>query len=297
MSFAVISFYKFHALTSEELEAVRSEISVRCGALGIKGLVVLAAEGINSTLAGPPDSIETFKTWLRADSVFAPIECKDSVATKEPFRRLRIDVRPEIVTWGHPVAAPEIMQASFLSPEEWHARFQEKDPPISIDFRNTYETRIGKFRGAIDPCTDVFTDLPEFIEKAGLPKDREILTYCTGGIRCEKALGYLHGKGYKIRQLSGGILKYLEKFPNGAFEGECFVFDHRVAVDKHLEPSSTYALCPHCGDPGDLLISCARCGKERKICASCNREEKKFCSKDCAHRTQPVKRQRVATSA
>ena len=284
MSYAVTSFYKFQSLTAEELDSVRRELLSACDSRGIKGLIVLAAEGINSTVAGAPDAIAAFKQWLQHDSAFAPIQCKDSSADKEPFRRLRIDVRPEIVTFGHPVAAPDVMEESFLSPEEWHARFQAEEPPIVIDVRNTYETALGKFRGAIDPGTDVFTEFPEFMERSNLPKDREILTYCTGGIRCEKALGYLHDKGYKIRQLTGGILKYLEKFPNGAFEGECFVFDHRVAVDQNLAPSKRYGLCVHCGDPAEESLACLNCGAPGIVCGECKKvRERNSCSKNCAY--------------
>jgi UPF0176 protein len=284
MNFAVTSFYKFKSLSADEVESIRSELLTRCESLGLKGLIVLGSEGINATISGNQSDINEFKGWLQKDSLFAPLECKDSQSDRDPFRRLRIDLRPEIVTFGHPVASQEEMDRSFLTPQEWHERVTAANPPVIIDVRNRYETALGKFRGAIDPETDIFTEFPEFVERNNLPKDKEILMYCTGGIRCEKALGFMNAKGFKVRQLAGGILKYIEEFPNGAFEGECFVFDHRVAVDQDLNPSQRYMLCVHCGNPAEERLACDNCGKSQAVCAGCRAiPERHACSKNCAY--------------
>lgn len=162
-----------------------------------------------------------------------------------------------------------------------------------LDTRNVYETAIGKFRGAVDPKLQKFSEFSDFVTASDIPKNKKVLMYCTGGIRCEKASLEMQRLGFEdVYQLSGGILKYLEEFPDGPFEGECFVFDHRVAVDKNLRPSKQYKLCPHCGNPGDKSISCRKCGAQAIICDGCaNNEYKVSCSKNCAHHLE-----RVATS-
>jgi UPF0176 protein len=155
-----------------------------------------------------------------------------------------------------------------------------------IDTRNWYEYKIGTFQGALNPDIEKFTDFPEYIEKQGISKDKKMLIFCTGGIRCEKGILELQQQGYeKVYQLEGGILNYLAQYPRDEFKGECFVFDHRVAVDQNLSPSKNYVLCPHCGQPGDTSIVCKRCDHEDKICESCAQltYKKETCSKNCAH--------------
>ena len=153
-----------------------------------------------------------------------------------------------------------------------------------IDTRNDYEVAIGTFDGAVDPETASFRDFPAWWEAN---KDRfhnkRIAMFCTGGIRCEKSTNYLIGQGVEdVFHLKGGILKYLEEFPDEEFQGECFVFDRRVAVDQNLDPSKQYWLCPHCGDPGQVEVSCAQCGETARICAKCE-AEKPTCSKNCQY--------------
>jgi UPF0176 protein len=156
---------------------------------------------------------------------------------------------------------------------------------VIVDARNDYEYAIGKFKGAIDPSIKTFSEFPEFVKKGELPKDKKVMMYCTGGIRCEKALLEMEKQGYSdVYQLEGGILAYLQQFPEGNFEGECFVFDKRVAVDQHLQPSQTYHICPHCGNPGTLEVNCLACNKQAIVCYGCAKEERhKTCSKNCAY--------------
>ncbi len=141
------------------------------------------------------------------------------------------------------------------------------------------------FEGAIDPKLKMFSEFPSFVEKCGIPKNKKVLMYCTGGIRCEKALLEMEKQGYKnVYQLKGGILQYLKDCPNQKFKGECFVFDHRTAVGQQLEPSNRYSLCPHTGDPADLHITCSRCNKTAVVAAHCDDIQKQSCSKDCANK-------------
>ena len=155
-----------------------------------------------------------------------------------------------------------------------------------IDTRNWYEYRLGTFRGALNPGIEKFTDFPDFIQKQGIGKHQKMLIFCTGGIRCEKGILDLEQNGYQnVFQLEGGILNYLEQYPNQKFEGECFVFDRRVAVDQNLEPSKRYTLCPHCGQPADRRIECGLCDQPAQICLECEGMQVKgvTCSKNCAH--------------
>jgi UPF0176 protein len=173
-----------------------------------------------------------------------------------------------------------------LSPAEWNRVMKEETDYVMIDTRNWYEHKIGTFKGALNPDIEKFTDFPEYIEAQGIEKDKKMLIYCTGGIRCEKGILELQKQGYdNVFQLDGGIINYMKEFPNDQFEGECFVFDHRVALDQNLAPSIKYGLCPHCGQPSEIKIECKRCDSEELICVDCGKEEfkKDTCSKNCAY--------------
>lgn len=249
----------------------------------MRGLVLVAPEGINGTVSGSSEVIALWKQHLT--NQFGNIIFKDSSAEGEVFRRWFVKLKPEIVTIKHEAVQPK-GRHHHLSPEEFHRVLQEEEV-IVLDTRNDYEVAIGKFEGAIDPKLKKFHEFPEYVKQSGIPKDKKVLMYCTGGIRCEKALLEMEQQGYEnVYQLEGGILAYLAKFPNGKFEGECFVFDHRVSVDQNLKPSSVYQLCPHCGDPGDVPVTCF-CGTQQKICAPCCADEvKKTCSKMCANQAK-----------
>ena len=195
-------------------------------------------------------------------------------------------MRPEIVTLDAPGMVPDSTQHRHLSPEKWNEVLKNEKDFVLLDTRNWYEVRIGTFKNAVDPKIEQFTELPEFVTEQAYPKDQKMLIFCTGGIRCEKAILDLEKRGYEnVYQLEGGILNYLEKFPNDQFEGECFVFDGRVAVDQDLAPSQIYKLCPHCGQPSEVTITCARCDTEAMICRHCQEKALvgQVCSKNCAH--------------
>lgn len=285
----VTSFYKFCDFGSgEALNDVESSLGQIAASTKAIGLIILAEEGLNGTLAFPVGMRSEFETQLTSMSEIGTLEFKHSSSDKQPFRRFKIKRRDEIVTLGRPDINPAKEQPpyeSHLSAEEWHELLNEEDIFL-VDTRNHYETAVGKFRGAIDPHISAFTEFETFIEQAQVPKEKKILMYCTGGIRCEKAAIALQRKGYKnVFQLEGGILKYLEKFPEGHYEGECFVFDHRVALDNKLQPTQRYSLCPHCGDPATEHIACVVCERSAVVCEECLAlsEHKRTCSKNCAH--------------
>jgi UPF0176 protein len=247
--------------------------------------MILATEGINGTISGEASALRSYLDFVSETLSFPQFTCKVSAAPKRPFHRFKVRVRPEIVTLGKPEVQPlPSGSETHLSPAQWDAMAAQKDV-VMIDTRNWYETRIGKFKGALDPQLNEFHEFPEYLKSANLPKDGKFLIYCTGGIRCEKAIVEMHNQGFeKVYQLDGGILNYLAEKPKQNFEGECFVFDHRVAVDQELKPTEIYGLCPHCGQPADKLVTCLRCDDKVMICLKCSdMESSRTCSKNCAN--------------
>lgn len=281
----VTAFYKFIKL--DNLEQIKKDLQNKAKELKLQGLWILGNEGINTTLCGPtPEAVAALKTWVKEYFKIEDIFFKDSVSDVLLFRRFSVKIRDEIVTLNTPNHFPTEKNNNHLSPSEWNKVLKEDPEAIVIDTRNWYEYKVGTFKRAINPKTDVFTEFPKFVKENDFPKDKKMLIFCTGGIRCEKGIMELQAQGYKnVYQLEGGILKYIEEHPNDQFEGECFVFDRRVTVDQNLQPSKRYKLCPHCGQPGDTKIQCSRCDHEELICEDCAQLEfkKETCSKHCAH--------------
>lgn len=252
--------------------------------LQIRGLILLAEEGLNGSCSGPEAGLEAYRREISRlfDQEF---DCRESFGSSRSFRLLSVKIKNEIVNAGMPFFRPTSPN-SHLSPEDWEARLRRQAPPQLLDARNSYETRIGRFRGAEDLGLESFGDFSDKISRWRGGKDRETLIYCTGGIRCEKAIEIMKAKGFKkVFQLRGGILNYLKKHPRSRFDGECFVFDQRAALDQNLRPSRRYALCPHCGQPGGEKVQCLRCGAAVLACGSCLKRAAHFqtCSKDCAY--------------
>lgn len=281
----VSAFYKFISVPEERVDVVRGQLEQFAEDRGLKGLVVLGVEGINATVAGSADVIAAFERLLPELFSESGFIFKHSRSDNVPFARFKVDVRPEIVTIGDPSISSSESVGTYLTPQQWHQALSSDPDVVLVDTRNDYETDIGVFEGAIDPRIRKFSDFGKFVEESGLPKDKKLFLYCTGGIRCEKAVPEVKRLGYdNVYQLEGGILKYLEQFPEGHFKGECFVFDHRVAVDKRLQPTQTYKLCPHCGNPSRDHLACSLCGKDAPVCHRCaERQDLQTCSKNCAH--------------
>ncbi len=298
------AFYHFGPVPSKNsadgIETLRTQLEDSGRKSGLKGLVVIAAEGINGTVCGATQKLVL--DWLEAASVllgFPALSAKWSTAPHDPFRRFGVRIRDEIVTLGKPdvqTLAPG--SKTHLSPDEWD-KMMESGEAVVVDTRNWYETRIGTFKGAIDPKTEEFSDFVKVVnEKAQtgeIPKNKKVMIFCTGGIRCEKAIVEMQTSGFQeVYQLEGGILNYLAQKPNRYFEGECFVFDYRVAVGQDLQPTVKYSLCPHCGQPADQIMNCIRCEISAQICMTCAAKENalKTCSKNCAnhYREKPGKK-------
>lgn len=282
----ISTFYKFQKdenpeKTKEYLEELAKQTSTQ-------GLIIIGNEGFNASVSNKnKNHLDEFKkavvNYFKSPELFF----KDSESDIRPFRRFRVKLRPEIVTLGDTSLVPYGLDGKnhHLSPSEWNQVMKNEDHVI-IDTRNWYETKIGTFKGALNPMTDQFSEFPKYLESKNIPKDKKVLIFCTGGIRCEKGILEVQKQGYKnVYQLYGGILNYLKEYPNDQFEGECFVFDHRVAVDQNMQPSCQYHLCPHCGQPGQTAIDCKRCDTHAHICEDCALIEfkKDTCSKNCAY--------------
>lgn len=284
LNYYVTTFYKFKTLSNPE--QIKQDLEARAAELRIKGLIILGPEGFNATVSCPlVQNFEEFKNYVRTYFELPGLFFKDSQSSVAPFRRFKIKIREEIVTLGTPELVPNYEDNHHLSPTEWNEVLKNEEV-LLIDTRNWYETKIGTFKGAVNPRIDKFTEFPQYVEQHRIPKDKKMLIFCTGGIRCEKGILEMQRQGFEnVYQLDGGIINYLKEFPNDQYEGECFVFDHRVALDQELKPTKQYGLCPHCGQPSSLEITCKRCDTVELICEDCAELtwKKETCSKNCAH--------------
>lgn len=245
----IAALYKFVPLS--DTGALRSALLDVLEKHRIKGSILLAPEGINGTVAGSRDDMDALLEWFEADGRFDHLNYKESFAEKNPFLRAKIKLKKEIVTIGIHDVDPLIVAGKYVDPKDWNALISDPDV-VLIDARNEYEVRVGTFEGAVDPHTQSFTEIPEFLdEHLGADKNVRVAMFCTGGIRCEKSTSYLKNKGIDhVYHLKGGILKYLEEIPEAEsmWQGECFVFDERVSVDHRLQ-TGTYDLCRACRMP------------------------------------------------
>ncbi len=248
-SHKVAALYKFVSVENpgELQEAIR-----RAGErYGIVGTVLVASEGINGTVAGVPDQVDDFVSWLKTDPRFGDLEPKFSSSDQSPFYRFKVKLKNEIVTMGVPTVDAANNAGTYVDPEDWNDLISDPDVVV-IDSRNDYEVGIGTFKGAIDPKTSTFGELPRWLrEREDVKPGTKIAMFCTGGIRCEKSTAFLKSEGFEdVYHLKGGILKYLERVPeeNSLWEGECFVFDERVSVLHELK-TGTYQLCRGCRRP------------------------------------------------
>ena len=269
--FKVAAFYTFTDLLNlEELQMTFSQFLEK---ENIKGTILLAHEGVNGTVAGTETSIDQFKKFLQSNNLYQSQNFKTSTCAKDPFPRLKVKLKDEIVSIGNELADPVKTVGEYVQPQDWNNLISQEDVLV-LDTRNTYEFSIGTFKKSIQPETTNFREFPDWlegIESKGLDKSKKVAMFCTGGIRCEKASSLMKAKGFKnIYHLQGGILNYLEKIDeeNSLWNGECFVFDDRVALNHNLEVGS-YDMCHGCRMPiseADKLedeyvkgVSCTNC--------------------------------------
>ncbi len=267
--FVVAALYKFVALP--DYEELQGKLLDLCQRNGIQGTLLLAEEGINGTVSGTREAIDALLGFLKTDTRFKDLQHKEALYEKQPFYRMKVRLKKEIVTLGAPGLNPREAVGTYVKPKDWNSLISEPDI-LLIDTRNDYEVEVGTFRGAINPETKTFREFKKFVEEKLDPvRDKKIAMFCTGGIRCEKSTSYLLSKGFEnVYHLEGGILQYLEEVPKekSSWEGECFVFDQRVTVNHDLEKGS-YDQCYACRYPiteeekaSPLYIegvSCPRC--------------------------------------
>ncbi|MGA0334470.1 MAG: rhodanese-related sulfurtransferase [Kiritimatiellia bacterium] len=270
MKWTIVAFYKF--LDLPHFADLQPRLFDFCEQQGICGSTLLAAEGINGTVAGTETAIQAWMSFLQETCGLGEIDHKFSYAQEKPFRKLKVKLKSEIVHIGRPDLLPHKHAVGhYVEAKDWNRLIS--DPSVRvIDTRKDFEWEVGTFVRAENPHTEKFSEFPEYVEKHLSPeKDKKVAMFCTGGIRCEKATAYLLEKGFEeVYHLKGGILKYLEEVPEeeSLWQGECFVFDDRVTVDGKLQPGRTEC-CRGCWNPilpGDKEkpgyeegVSCPRC--------------------------------------
>lgn len=250
MSKVVISAL-YHFVILEDYADLRQPLLDLMLKNNIKGTLLLAREGINGTVAGSQESIDTLLNWFKMDSRLTDIRQKSSYDNKMPFYRTRVKLKKEIVTMGVEGIDPNHVVGTYVKPEDWNELISDPDVTL-IDTRNDYEIGIGTFKNALSPDTETFRQFPDYVKQKMDPsKHKKVAMFCTGGIRCEKSTAYLKEQGFdEVYHLQGGILKYLEKVPEeeSLWQGECFVFDNRVSVTHSLE-KGRYDQCHACRLP------------------------------------------------
>ena len=264
----VATFYMFTNLTN--LEELQKQFSKFLKNENISGTILLADEGINGTVAGSFSGIDNFKNFLILHKLFLSKNFKTTKCKENPFPRLKVKLKDEIVSLGNKLANPREIVGDYVKPEDWN-KLISQDDVLVIDTRNKYEVSIGTFQNAIQPQTTNFREFSDWIEDSNIGKNKKVAMFCTGGIRCEKASSLMKAKGFtNIYHLQGGILNYMKKVDekNSLWQGECFVFDDRVALNHNLEVGS-YDMCHGCRMPiteADKLeseyergVSCPNC--------------------------------------
>ncbi|MFK4810148.1 rhodanese-related sulfurtransferase [Devosia sp. ZW T5_3] len=286
--YKVMAIYKFADLP--DCAELQPRLAKFCCGLGIKGTLILAPEGINGTVAGTVDAIDALDSYLSDGPDFvtrlAGAEIKFSTAATMPFLRMKVRLKPEIVTLRAPEANPAKAVGTYVEPEDWNGLIERNDV-VLVDTRNDYEVGLGTFQRALDPATKSFTEFKDYVETHLDPaRDKKVAMFCTGGIRCEKASSYLLSKGFEeVFHLKGGILKYLETVPEdqSRFAGECFVFDERVSVGHGLVEGDA-TLCRACRHP---LTAADRADPKYREGIACP-----HCSDDLAKHAAAAERQK-----
>lgn len=268
-NYTVAAFYRFHPLV--DIAGIRERLLPALKAAGAKGSVLLAEEGVNGTLAAPADQIEFALNAVVTLCGLPELDRKYSPVTTLPFLRLKVRLKKEIVTIGNVRANPNEMVGEYVEAKDWNALISDPEV-IIVDTRNDYEYRVGTFRNAIDPSTESFSQFPAWVNSnLHNMKGKKIATFCTGGIRCEKATSYMRHEGFeKVYHLKGGILKYLEDVPpeQSLWDGACYVFDERVAVGHGLEIAD-FTTCHGCLEPVSATERLSSDYEEGVCCPHC----------------------------
>ncbi|RVU32593.1 rhodanese-related sulfurtransferase [Neptunomonas marina] len=265
----VCALYKF--VTLDNFQEIREPLTQVMQSNHIRGTLLLANEGINGTVSGSREGIDSLLTWLKSDPRLADLDYKESYHEKQPFKRGKVKLKKEIVTLGVEGIDPKRVVGTYIEPQDWNALISDPDVVV-VDTRNDYEVQVGTFKHAVNPETDTFREFPAYVaENMNPEKQKKVAMFCTGGIRCEKSTAFMLEQGFEeVYHLKGGILKYLEEVDQeeSLWEGECFVFDDRVTVNHQLEKGQ-YEACAACrlpitaedkaSDKFEQGVSCPHC--------------------------------------
>ena len=259
--YEVILYYNFTHV--EDADRFCKAHKSFCKEIGLKGRIYISSEGINGTAAGTKKQIESYKEFLCAQPGFENTEFKQDQSDYIPFAKLICKVREEIVALHKEDVDPK-HGGNHLKPQEWRRVMESGEDYVMIDVRNNYESVIGHFEGALKPDLENFYDFPKWLEEANIPKEKKVLMYCTGGIRCEKFSVLMKEEGWEdVNQLHGGILNYAKEEEGKHFKGKCFVFDDRLVVPVNPKDLAPIAHCEITGKPADTYVNCAnmQCNK------------------------------------
>jgi len=275
----ILLFYKYVEI--EDPDAFRKEHLQKCKEIGLLGRILVAQEGINGSVSGSVEQIEKYKEIMWSDSRFNDLVFKEDMGLMHPFKKMIVKTKKEIVNFG--VGVNMNNSGKYLTPKEFLELYKSDEEIVILDARNEYEAKVGKFKNATILPIKTFREFPEAVKKIENLKDKKIVTYCTGGIRCEKASAYLKDQGFtNVSQLKGGILTFAKEFPDSVWEGRCFVFDKRL-VSKVNSGDDLITNCEICGIKCDLYKNCRHnaCDKYCSICINCDAEYAGCCSKNC----------------
>ena len=263
-----IAGYKFEPL--DDLDVLIPKFQNKCDALDLRGSVYLSPNGINFSLAGSEEAIAQYLIFMEEDLRFLDIPLKKTYSETQPFRRMKVRLKKEIISLGRDDINPRELTGEYISPQELYAMYENNEDVIVLDTRNEYETRVGLFENAVDLQLDTFRDFPQAIEE--LPeeyKEKQIVMYCTGGIRCEKASAVMLKAGFSdVKQLEGGVLDYFKETGGKYWNGDCFVFDERVALDTNLKETE-YIYCFICREPLSAEEKASEDFKINEYCPYC----------------------------
>jgi len=280
--YQVLLYYCYTPLDNPE--QFRDEHHRLCLELDLRGRVIVAAEGLNGTVSGTAENCARYMAAVQADPRFAALEFKIDAVPAHTFQKLHVRVKPEIVHSSLRHVRPHEKTGQHLSPEEFKA-LKDRDDVVVVDVRSDYEYNLGRFKNAVTLDIENFRDFPDRLERLKAFKDKKILTYCTGGVKCEKASAYLLEQGFEnVYQLHGGIIKYGIEAGGEDFDGQCYVFDTRVAVDVNRVNPTVISRCQHCQQPSNRLIDCANphCNAHLPLCEACVDVLQGGCSATCA---------------
>jgi UPF0176 protein len=287
----IILFYKFTTIDNPE-EFSKQHLKY-CNKMGLLGKVLVAHEGINGSLSGSRDQIESYKEYMKSQKQFSEISFKEEISTFHPFKKMVVRVKKEIIRMDQDLDLEQT--GKYITPKELIELYSSDEDFIVLDTRNNYESEVGKFKGAITPDIDSFRDFPKALEALKDKKSKKIITYCTGGIRCEKATAYMVQQGYKdVYQLKDGILNFCKEYPNTLWEGKCFVFDQRLL--SHVDPESKIiSNCSVCEEKSDRYVNCKYpdCDDLIVLCEKCGDMLSECCSQQCSDNYKEYLRQKA----